>query len=373
MFTTYQGVRQNYRPEFISADRVREEKNSFNNPEAPIPNDLASEYHVFGLEWQPYELRWYIDGVLYAKQNNWWSSAAGYPAPFDRPFYVMMSLSVTQEAGQNTEPWQHAMHVDWIKLSQAKGNKPPTVKFTSPKDGSKLPGSQAVKLSAKASDPEKSLAAVEFYSGNTLIGKVKTAPYSFNWDAPEGCYKLTARAVDVDGYVCADTVSIETGKGCPPTPYGGKPATIPGLIEAENFDNSPKGEAWFDTDPGNNGNSYRLDTPVDIQPCNEGGFNLAWIFGGEWVEYTVNVTRSGLYDIRFRTASPGTNGRLHLEFNGKNVTNTVVVPNTGDWQRFTDIVVPKIKLTKGVQTMRMVAEQDGTNLNYLEITPSTNN
>lgn len=35
--------------------------------------------------------------------------------------------------------------------------------------------------------------------------------------------------------------------------FGGLPATIPGTVEAENFDVGGEGIAYSDTDPGNNG------------------------------------------------------------------------------------------------------------------------
>lgn len=57
-------------------------------------------FHVYCLEWEPGELRWYVDGELYQTINNWDSWGAGqpakyaYPAPFDKPFYLIMNLAV---------------------------------------------------------------------------------------------------------------------------------------------------------------------------------------------------------------------------------------------------------------------------------------
>jgi beta-glucanase (GH16 family) len=70
-----------------------------------------SDYHVYTLEWEPGEMRWYVDDRLYSIKRNWWScsdlSADGkgavrppaaqrnpWPAPFDKPFYLVMNLSV---------------------------------------------------------------------------------------------------------------------------------------------------------------------------------------------------------------------------------------------------------------------------------------
>ena len=42
-------------------------------------------------------------------------------------------------------------------------------------------------------------------------------------------------------------------------PYNGTAAAIPGIIEAENYDEGGEGIAYHDNDPGNTGNVYRLD------------------------------------------------------------------------------------------------------------------
>ena len=70
----------------------------------------TAEFHVYTLEWEPGEMRWYVDEQLYATQSFWWSSSKrgggrgvnptreadlnGWPAPFDRPFYVVMNVAV---------------------------------------------------------------------------------------------------------------------------------------------------------------------------------------------------------------------------------------------------------------------------------------
>jgi beta-glucanase (GH16 family) len=69
-----------------------------------------ADFHVYALEWEPGEIRWYVDGRRYATQAFWWSSgktAGGkglnpvnegdlnpWPAPFDQPFYLVMNLAV---------------------------------------------------------------------------------------------------------------------------------------------------------------------------------------------------------------------------------------------------------------------------------------
>lgn len=90
--------------------------------------DFSSQYHVFSCEWDPNEIRFYVDGNLYHKENDWFSKKAGfgevtYPAPFDQPFYLILNLAVggdwpgnpdaTTGFGDNAE-----LHVDYVKVYQ---------------------------------------------------------------------------------------------------------------------------------------------------------------------------------------------------------------------------------------------------------------
>ena len=70
----------------------------------------VGDWHVYAVEWEPGEIRWSIDGKIWATQAFWWScskvrdgkgikarSAADlnpWPAPFDQPFYIVMNVAV---------------------------------------------------------------------------------------------------------------------------------------------------------------------------------------------------------------------------------------------------------------------------------------
>ena len=34
-----------------------------------------ADFHVYALEWEPGEIRWFVDGQQYASQSFWWSSS----------------------------------------------------------------------------------------------------------------------------------------------------------------------------------------------------------------------------------------------------------------------------------------------------------
>ena len=71
----------------------------------------VADWHVYAVEWEPGEIRFYVDGVHTSTRDHWWScskktkagagreakSAADlnpWPAPFDQPFYLLMNVAV---------------------------------------------------------------------------------------------------------------------------------------------------------------------------------------------------------------------------------------------------------------------------------------
>lgn len=139
---------------------------------------------------------------------------------------------------------------------------------------------------------------------------------------------------------------------------------VPGRIDAEDYKDGGEGVGYHDTTNGNSGGHYRQDG-VDIEPTTDtnGGYDVGWIAGGEWLAYDINVATTGTYRVIARVSTPST-ARFHLEIDGQNKTGSVTIPWTGGWQRWVDVVV-NVKLTAGQHKLRFVAEDDRFNLNYL--------
>jgi hypothetical protein len=150
-------------------------------------------------------------------------------------------------------------------------------------------------------------------------------------------------------------------------PYGGTPARIPGKIEAENYDLGGEGVAYHDVSPGNTGGFYRVDD-VDIKFSTDtgGGYAIGWFNAGEWLDYTVDVTVTALYDIDLRVGSYLPGRTLTIAFNGTNVTGEVAVPQVEDWDRYERVRIRRVPLTAGLQVMRVqVGPLDYLDLNWI--------
>jgi beta-glucanase (GH16 family) len=90
--------------------------------------DVTDDFHTYALEWDETEIRWYFDGLLYAVQNSWDSSADGkdFPAPFDQPFHILLNLAVGGNfpgSPDGTTPFPATMEVDWVRVYS--GEAPP--------------------------------------------------------------------------------------------------------------------------------------------------------------------------------------------------------------------------------------------------------
>lgn len=151
------------------------------------------------------------------------------------------------------------------------------------------------------------------------------------------------------------------------TPYGGTAWPVPGLIEAEDYDEGGQAISYSDSDTLNNGGQYRPEEFVDVENCSEGGYNVGWIGGSEWLEYTINVTETTTYTLELRVASQTDGGSsIRVEFDGEDKTGSMAVPNTGGWQVYTTIS-QDIDLQAGKQIMLLKMGDGAFNINHINI------
>jgi hypothetical protein len=174
---------------------------------------------------------------------------------------------------------------------------------------------------------------------------------SFTWTATGGTISTsglyTAGATAGNFTVTAQSGSI-TGNTTVTLVSG---LVIPGKIQAEAY------AAMF---------GIQTETTTDVG----GGQNIGYVDAGDWLDYNVNVSAAGRYDVSFRVASQVATGAFQLKV-GANVLAIVAVPNTGGWQIWQTVTVP-VTLSQGAQTMRILATGVGLNLNWMDFVDATN-
>ncbi len=153
-------------------------------------------------------------------------------------------------------------------------------------------------------------------------------------------------------------------------PY--KEHTINTDILCADYDMGRDGYAYHDTISGNyhvdggsrtvwnNGNWYRNDG-VDIGN-DEGTPYVGWTDNDEWLQYTVVIPYSGIYDLEFFYASKEKGAAINIEVNDKIIEENIELPLTqGDtnWQVSS---IKNLVFAKGKNTIRLIIDKGGFNL-----------
>ena len=252
------------------------------------------------------------------------------------------------------------------------GNLAPSVSLTNPSGEVTTTSESPIVVGALAADADGSIASVSFYAGTALIGIDSVAPYELTWtNAPVGNYAITAVATDNEGATATSTsVAAHVLPGAGSVPFGGSPFNVPGVIQAENFNDGGEGVGYHDMTPGNAGGQYR-QTDVDIQATSDsgGGYSLGYVQPGEWLAYTISVFATAQYNVDARVSSLGAGGTFHIEVDGVDVTGAVAIPDTTAWSVWQTITVPNVSLMAGGHMMRVVMDSKGPsgwvgNFNY---------
>lgn len=178
---------------------------------------------------------------------------------------------------------------------------------------------------------------------------------------------------------------------------------IPGKIQCEYYDLGGEGIAYHDTDSINNGsgklnpangtflNEFRLHEGVDISytksnDIDNNPYNLVepameqlyvgWTTPGEWINYTVNVEKTGTYQVGLMFTASG-DGTIALNIDGKELTAELKVSSTRNdkeptawrqwhhWNRLDSLAT--VQLTKGIHVLTLKTVSNGNmNYDYLE-------
>jgi YD repeat-containing protein len=151
------------------------------------------------------------------------------------------------------------------------------------------------------------------------------------------------------------------------SPYTGAAFSLPGRIEAENFDNGGEGVAYHDTTVTNDGGYYRSES-VDVCTCGSPyGLSVGWTQAGEWMEYTVSVASYGSYKFQTLTATISSGSALHIEVDGVNVTGQMIVPNTGAWGSYATTSSPAVALPAGQHIVRVAIDVGGFLIDSVDV------
>ena len=125
---------------------------------------------------------------------------------------------------------------------------------------------------------------------------------------------------------------------------------IPGIVQAENFDQGGEGFTFHDSDTNDQGDAkYRTDNEgLDLVKGNN-GTAIGYTASGEWTEYSVNVVEPGEYSYEATVSNGGSSNGSFTIYLMKGTTKTslakVTITPSGGWDTYKTV---KGKLTKNL-------------------------
>lgn len=139
---------------------------------------------------------------------------------------------------------------------------------------------------------------------------------------------------------------LQAAAGLAPAADDATAHAVPGTIEAESF--SAMSGIQLDETSDSGGSDY-----------------IGWTDAGDWMDYTVNVEKAGVYAATLRLASPleGTS-KIQLKNASNQVLALINIPNTGDWDAYQNIET-QLSLPAGEQTLRVYVLNSGFNFNWM--------
>lgn len=81
---------------------------------------VENTFHIYALEWNPDEIRWYVDGHQYGSFYNHGNDYRTWP--FDQPFYLVLNIAVGGNwggvEGVDDAIWPQQMIIDYVRIYQ---------------------------------------------------------------------------------------------------------------------------------------------------------------------------------------------------------------------------------------------------------------
>lgn len=159
---------------------------------------------------------------------------------------------------------------------------------------------------------------------------------------------------------------------------------IPGKIPCAEYDFGTNGIAYADSDyqksrwdvdqPWNRGHLFRNDG-VDIEKSKDNSdaiYSIGWIKKGEWMKYTIDISKQGGYDFIFRIASLSGGGSLQLLLDDVVILPSLSVPKTNGWYTWDTVKAANINLPVGLHVLTLKILKDGFNINQIEVQANPN-
>ena len=373
------------------------------NYKSQLPGGI-DDFYTLGVKWTPFEISYYLNGKLIKSSAN--------HSPYDSvtfdavnhcfggtPLYTILSGQIggqTSEYAKNPKngTFPEYFMVDYVRVYEYPENKAPKVSWTHvPASEIVVPG-ETIVLEAAAEESAlggSKISRAYLFDNGYIIDYKEKPPYRFEFAIDKKHYDNTPYTapgrqgvkLPLDGCTHAFCVAVQDQSGMVgyspvhtiipaaegSKPYQGKAQVIPGTIKVGYYDEGGNNVAYYDTTAKNLAStSFRPGESVD---ASENG--IGSVASGEWIKYSVDITKAGKYDIAVPYGSPvyGGTSRIRLLLDGRLVGEIKLDKRTASWSPTPGDPKAELKgvvLPAGRHTLTLLLI-GGFNMANLEFTP----
>ena len=304
-----------------------------------------------------------LTGKISVPQSESWSCITGrFTEPLNEGSNIIR-LSIT---GNNCV-------IDKIVFKKIKHNNDMKATFTA--DPATVINKNPTTLRVTVLPEDLKIDNVKIFKGKNLYKEFTEAPYETEFTpSVSGTYEFTAIVTDSEGAE-SDILSCTVKSVSKRSTYGKSAISIPGIIEAENFDKGGDGLTFHDADAEDHGKAnYRKDNEgVDIYADNNGYVIGHTSSTDEWLEYTVNVKTAGTYSYSATVSSdePGSGFKISVLKDGQWTELAQVDVPQSDSGSYTTVQGDLLQeLSQGEQIIRISITGPWCKIDKIEFTSS---
>jgi beta-glucanase (GH16 family) len=164
--------------------------------------------------------------------------------------------------------------------------------------------------------------------------------------------------------------------------WDGSAVEIPGVIQAEEFNTGGEGSSYTASWKHQGISVFRPQEGPAIRQITShgepnvvpGGYYLYDLPVHAYANYSLHIAKESNYTFRARVSSQGTGGVIHFNLDGKPITKSMQIPDTGGAENFTVLYFGPSQLPAGDHILSLATDSGGQegkvgNIDYVSVLP----
>lgn len=366
------------------------------NYNSRLPGSLE-DYYVVGCKWTPFEISYYLNGKIMRSEARHSPYDSVTFDPFHhgnclKPLHAILSGCCGRSGGDpKLGTFPDHFNVDYVRIyAYPQKDLPAVTVKTDCKEDFILDAGSTLHFNIRAKAAEGSSVKTVYLMDSGYLLDFKTAPpYKFALPLTREYFDTTqyvrpgrsGQRPSFEGQLHAWSIMVQDSKGRvthteplirfvaassrKSTPYQGKARPVPGTVWMGQYDEGGQSVGYHDTTSANVfSKTYRKGEGVDVG--SEKGA-LGGVAAGEWLNFTVDVQKSGSYKVKFYYGSPMEQYFPTYLISGKKVIGSFRTKKhkAAHWGIDT-VTETTVSLKKGRQTLKLLFLNGTLNASKLE-------